>query len=336
MPLEAIKTTAILAVNEAQDIHALDQVRVHFLGKKGLITEQLKALSECTPEERPQVGQRINALKVEIQTLIADKQAELEALNLNAALNADRIDVTLPGRQRGVGHLHPLTKSVERISAILTRMGFAPKDGPEIEDDFHNFEALNIPKSHPAREGHDTFYFSPTRLLRTHTSNVQIREMEKGALPLRIFSTGRVYRCDSDVTHTPMFNQVEGLWLAEGVHFGHLKGVLQAFLREYFESEVSIRLRPSYFPFTEPSAEVDMSCVICNAKGCRVCKHSGWLEVLGCGMVHPNVLKSLGIDAEKYTGFAFGMGVERLTMLRYGIHDLRLFFENDVRFLQQF
>ena len=266
---------------------------------------------------------------------------ELAALKARAAalsekLASESIDVTLPGRGEHTGGLHPVTRTRQRIEDFFVRLGYDVAEGPEVEDDFHNFEALNIPGHHPARAMHDTFYFGDGRLLRTHTSSVQIHSMEKQAPPLRIICPGRVYRCDSDLTHTPMFHQVEGLLIDQDVSFADLKGVLQCFLREYFEKELNVRFRPSYFPFTEPSAEVDIECVICDGKGCRVCSHTGWLEVLGCGMVHPNVFAHTGVDAEQYSGFAFGMGVERLAMLRYGVNDLRLFFENDIKFLKQF
>jgi phenylalanyl-tRNA synthetase alpha chain len=244
--------------------------------------------------------------------------------------------VTLPGRGPGRGGLHPITRTLERIETIFAGMGFETAEGPEVEDDFHNFEALNIPASHPARAMHDTFYFDPHTVLRTHTSPVQIRTMENREPPLRVIAPGRVYRCDSDLTHTPMFHQVEGLYVAEGVNFAHLKGVLDAFLKAFFEQDLAVRFRPSYFPFTEPSAEVDIGCVHCGGEGCRVCGHTGWLEVLGCGLVHPNVFAHVGIDTERYTGFAFGMGVERLAMLRYGVDDLRVFFDNDLGFLAQY
>jgi len=260
----------------------------------------------------------------------------LEAAALNARLAGETIDVTLPGRGQRPGGYHPLSRTLARIEALFARIGFAVAEGPEVEDDFRNFEALNIPPHHPARAMHDTFYFDAHTLLRTHTSPVQIRVMERQAPPVRVIAPGRVYRCDSDLTHSPMFHQVEGLLVDEDVSFADLKGVLDDFLRNFFERDLGVRFRPSYFPFTEPSAEVDIQCVICGGAGCRVCKHSGWLEILGCGMVHPAVFEKVGIDSERYTGYAFGMGVERLTMLRYGVNDLRLFFENDLRFLGQF
>jgi len=324
------------AIANAQDLAALDAIRVEFLGKKGRITDQLKALGRLSPEERPKAGQAINEAKEALQAALEARRSELDADRLRRVLEAGRVDVTLPGRGQAVGGLHPVTRTMERIEDLFASIGFAVAQGPEIEDDYHNFEALNIPAHHPARAMHDTFYFDAHRLLRTHTSPVQIRVMEGQQPPVRVIAPGRVYRCDSDVTHTPMFHQVEGLLVDEGVSFADLKGILDEFLRNFFEQELAVRFRPSYFPFTEPSAEVDIQCVICGGKGCRVCKETGWLEVLGCGMVHPAVFRHVGIDSERYTGYAFGMGVERLAMLRYGVNDLRLFFENDLRFLQQF
>jgi phenylalanyl-tRNA synthetase alpha chain len=326
-----------LALAQAGDPGAVEQLRVQYLGKKGVLTERLKQLGQLPPEQRRQAGQTINDAKQEIQQAIEARKATLLAAQLDARLQAEAIDVTLPGRGQRPGGLHPISRTLARIADLFGGVGFRVAEGPEVEDDFHNFEALNIPPHHPARAMHDTFYFDTHRLLRTHTSNVQIRTMVVQPPPIRIIAPGRVYRCDSDLTHTPMFHQVEGLYVDEGVSFADLKGVLDDFLRRYFEQdELQVRFRPSYFPFTEPSAEVDIQCVICGGSGCRVCKNTGWLEVLGCGMVHPQVFRQVGIDSERYTGYAFGMGVERLTMLRYGVTDLRLFFENDLRFLQQF
>jgi phenylalanyl-tRNA synthetase alpha chain len=324
------------AIAQAQTLAELDAVRVDYLGKKGRLTEQLKSLGRLPPDQRPRAGQAINEAKDALTAALEARRTLLEAQQLEQALAAERVDVTLPGRGQATGGLHPVTRTMQRIEALFTSIGFAVAEGPEVEDDYHNFEALNIPAHHPARAMHDTFYFDAHRLLRTHTSPVQIRVMERQAPPVRVIAPGRVYRCDSDVTHTPMFHQVEGLLVDQGVSFADLKGILDEFLRNFFERDLAVRFRPSYFPFTEPSAEVDISCVICGAKGCRVCKNTGWLEVLGCGMVHPAVFGYVGIDAERYTGYAFGMGVERLAMLRYGVNDLRLFFENDLRFLQQF
>ncbi|MDG1253909.1 MAG: phenylalanine--tRNA ligase subunit alpha, partial [Glaciecola sp.] len=278
----------------------------------------------------------VNLAKQEVTGLIDVRFKALAEAAMNAALEAEKIDVTLPGRGEETGGLHPVTRTLQRIEQYFQHIGFQVAEGPEVEDSTHNFTALNIPEHHPARAMHDTFYFNAETLLRTHTSPVQVRVMEGQAPPLRVIAPGRVYRCDSDLTHTPMFHQVEGLMVDEHVSFTDLKGILADFLKAFFEKDLNVRFRPSYFPFTEPSAEADIECVMCDGKGCRVCSHTGWLEVLGCGMVHPNVLKSVGIDPEEYTGFAFGMGVERLTMLRYGVNDLRAFFENDLRFLKQF
>ncbi len=334
--LTGLVNDAQAQIAEAGELQALDQVRVHFLGKKGLLTEQMKALGKLEPEQRREAGQAINQAKGQVQQAIEARKAELESAALNARLAAESVDVTLPGRGMESGGLHPVTRTLERIEELFVQLGFEVAEGPEIEDDYHNFEALNIPESHPARAMHDTFYFDPHTVLRTHTSPVQIRTMEKSEPPLRVIAPGRVYRCDSDLTHTPMFHQVEGLLVDEQVSFAELKGILDDFLRNFFEQELKVRFRPSYFPFTEPSAEADIQCVMCGGEGCRVCSHTGWLEVLGCGMVHPQVFKHAGIDTERYSGFAFGMGVERLAMLRYGVNDLRLFFENDLRFLRQF
>jgi phenylalanyl-tRNA synthetase alpha chain len=278
----------------------------------------------------------INQAKDKVQQSLEARKLTLKDAQLNARLESEKVDVTLPGRGQHSGGLHPVTQTLQRIEALFSQLGFSVAEGPEIEDDFHNFESLNIPETHPARAMHDTFYFDAHTLLRTHTSPVQIRTMEQQQPPLRVIAPGRVYRCDSDLTHTPMFHQVEGLMVDEAVSFADLKGILDDFLRNFFERDLEVRFRPSYFPFTEPSAEADIQCVMCGGAGCRVCSHTGWLEVLGCGMVHPEVFRHVGIDSEKYSGFAFGMGVERLAMLRYGVNDLRLFFENDLRFLQQF
>ena len=336
LDLEGLTAQAQQAIEAAQDLASLDEIRVGYLGKSGLLTAQLKQLGKLPPEERPQAGQAINKAKQALQQAIEARKSALEADQLNQRLASETIDVSLPGRGLSRGGLHPVTRTLERIERMFAHAGFEVVEGPEIEDDYHNFEALNIPEHHPARAMHDTFYFDAHMLLRTHTSPVQIRTMEKSGPPLKVIAPGRVYRCDSDLTHTPMFHQVEGLLVDEGVSFADLKGVLYDFLSSFFERDLKLRFRPSYFPFTEPSAEVDIECVMCGGDGCRVCSHTGWLEVLGCGMVHPEVFRHVGIDSEKYTGYAFGMGVERLTMLRYGVNDLRLFFENDLRFLKQF
>lgn len=335
--LEKLMSEAQQAVNVAADLQSLDQVRVNYLGKKGSITEMMKELGKLPPEQRPEAGQVINRAKQTIQGAIEAKKETLQSAKLQAQLESETIDVTMPGRSRGIGGLHPVTRVLYRIEDLFNQLGFEIAEGPEIENDFYNFEALNIPESHPARAMHDTFYINDKLLLRTHTSPVQIRVMQERQPPLKIIAPGRVYRCDSDVTHTPMFHQVEGFMVDKHVSFTDLKAILIDFLQQFFErDDLEVRFRPSYFPFTEPSAEADIQCVMCSGAGCRVCKQTGWLEVLGCGMVHPNVFKHVNIDSETYTGFAFGMGVERLAMLRYGVNDLRLFFENDLRFLQQF
>jgi phenylalanyl-tRNA synthetase alpha chain len=334
--LEAITTAALAAVEVARDLPALDQVRVQYLGKKGELTQQLKSLGKLSSEERPAAGAAINAAKVVVAAALDSSKAVMEQAAINAKLADETIDVSLPGRGATNGGLHPVTRTLERIEKFFREVGYDVVEGPEIEDDYHNFEALNIPAHHPARAMHDTFYIDPTTVLRTHTSPVQVRVMESSEPPIRIICPGRVYRCDSDVTHTPMFHQVEGLLVDKNISFPDLKGTIVEFLRVFFERPLEVRFRPSYFPFTEPSAEFDMECVMCNGKGCRVCSNTGWLEVGGCGMVHPKVFESSNIDTEEYTGFAFGVGVERLAMLRYGVNDLRLFFENDQRFLNQF
>jgi phenylalanyl-tRNA synthetase alpha chain len=322
--LQSIIDSARSEAAAARDSREMETLRVRYLGRQGLITAELKNLGRLSAEERPAAGKRINEAKQAVEALIQARREALDGEAMDARLAGERIDVTLPGRGQAPGGLHPVTRTLERIEDLFAGIGFEVAEGPEIEDDFHNFEALNIPAHHPARAMQDTFYFADGHVLRTHTSPVQIRVMQARTPPLRIIAPGRVYRCDSDLTHTPMFHQVEGLMVGEDVSFAHLKGVLNDFLQAFFESELEVRFRPSYFPFTEPSAEVDI-------RG-----EGGWLEVLGCGMVHPRVLENVGIDSERYTGFAFGMGVERLAMLRYRINDLRMFFDNDLRFLTQF
>lgn len=334
--LEEILAQALQQLAEAQDLNQLDQVRVHYLGKKGLFTLQMKELGRLDPEQRRSVGQVINEAKDQFQEQFEARKNTLEQSALEARLASERVDVTLPGRGQFVAGLHPVTTTLRRISKIFSGVGFKVVEGPEIEDDYHNFSALNIPEHHPARAMHDTFYFDAHTVLRTHTSPVQIRVMESEQPPLKVIAPGRVYRCDSDLTHSPMFHQVEGFLVDTDVSFGDLKGVIFEFLRAFFEKDVQARFRPSYFPFTEPSAEFDVSCVMCDGQGCRVCKDTGWLEVGGCGMIHPEVFRAVNIDHEQFSGFAFGMGVERLAMMRYGINDLRLFFENDLKFLEQF
>ncbi len=334
--LTALTEAALKQVQEADDLAVLDKVRVEYLGKKGSISAQMKSLGKLPAEERPAAGAQINEAKGQVQEALSARKAELERAAIDAQLAAETLDVTLPGRANSTGGLHPVTRTLERIEAIFAAVGYTVEEGPEIEDDYHNFEALNIPFHHPARAMHDTFYVDDTHVLRTHTSPVQVRTMEHQKPPIRIICPGRVYRCDSDLTHTPMFHQIEGLVVDKGISFADLKGTMDEFLKAFFEADVPVRFRPSYFPFTEPSAEVDIGCTHCGGKGCRVCKQSGWIEILGCGMVHPEVLKASGVDPEVYSGFAFGLGVERMAMLRYGVNDLRLFFENDLRFLKQF
>ena len=328
---QALQQQALAEIAGSADLRALDEVRVHWLGKKGQITEQLKALGALPPEARREAGATINVLKQSIQQAVQARREALEAEALAEKLASEKLDVTLPGRGQRPGGLHPVTLITKRITDILGGYGFETVEGPEIEDDYHNFEALNVPADHPARAMHDTFYVQgQTRLLRTHTSPVQIRIMKERQPPIRIIAPGRVYRCDSDRTHSPMFHQVEGLYVARNVNFAQLKTDLQRFLNAFFGKELQLRFRPSYFPFTEPSAEVDIDWASLDPD------KSGWLEILGCGMVHPNVLEGVGIDPEQYSGYAFGLGVERMAMLYYGVDDLRLFFENDLRFLKQF
>lgn len=342
--LATLTEEALTLVDAAKDLAALDQIRVDYLGKKGSISAQAKMLGKLSAEERPKAGALINKAKQQVQDRINDIKTHLENQAIAAQLVNETIDVTLPGRAAETGGLHPVTRTLERITKIFAQVGYEVAVGPEIEDDYHNFEALNIPSHHPARAMHDTFYVdekpfvgqSGSFVLRTHTSPVQVRVMEKQKPPIRLVCPGRVYRCDSDLTHTPMFHQVEGLVVDKGISFADLKGTVDQFLKAFFEVDTPVRFRPSYFPFTEPSAEVDIQCTQCHGDGCRVCKKTGWIEIMGCGMVHPNVFKSSGVDADEYTGFAFGIGVERMAMLRYGVNDLRLFFENDLRFLKQF
>ena len=323
--LSELISAAASEIDAANDLAALDAVRVSYLGKKGALTARLKSLSELSADERPAAGQEINRAKQDVQKRINARRDDLEAAALENKLAADAVDVSLPGRGASIGGRHPVQRAMARIEKIFRNAGFGVRSGPEIEDDFHNFTALNMPENHPARAMHDTFYFPGGNLLRTHTSPVQIRSMVNEGVPLRIIAPGRVYRCDSDQTHTPMFHQVEGLVIDRGISLANLKAVLHQFVEAFFERDAELRFRPSYFPFTEPSAEVDI-----------LWEEGKWLEILGTGMVHPNVLESAGIDSEEFTGYAFGMGVERLAMLRYGVTDLRTFFENDLRFLRQF
>ncbi len=334
--LESLVAGTLAEIGSSADLAALDAARVAALGRKGSLTEMLKGLGSLPAAERKAAGAVINEAKGRITAALDARRAALEATLLERELATGAIDVTLPGRGQSVGGLHPVTRTRLRIEAIFRRAGFSVAEGPEVEDDFHNFEALNIPANHPARAMHDTFYFGDGRLLRTHTSPVQIRAMKLQGVPIRVIAPGPVYRRDSDVTHTPMFHQVEGLVLDEDISLADLKGVLAGFAEQFFEKPRGLRFRASYFPFTEPSAEVDIQCVLCDGAGCRICKQTGWLEILGCGMVHPNVLTACGVDATRWQGYAFGMGIERLAMLRYAVNDLRMFFENDLRFLAQF
>jgi len=332
--IQELQEVALLEIKSGQDAEGLERLRVQYLGRKGALTQILRGLGQLDPGERRRVGQEANTVKQALEEALEQALADLKEMARRAA--GPMIDVTLPGRRQPRGRLHPLTRINQEVCDIFLHLGFETVEGPEVELDFYNFEALNIPKDHPARDMQDTFYFNEKVLLRTHTSPMQIRTMEKRRPPVRVIAPGRVYRRDSDLTHTPMFHQVEGLLVDKGVTFADLKGVLTAFVHAMFGPEVGVRFRPSYFPFTEPSAEVDIECVICRGEGCRVCKTTGWLEVLGSGMVHPAVFEAVGYDPEEFTGFAFGLGIERIAMLKYGIDDIRLFFENDLRFLRQF
>ena len=336
MDIENILKRGREASEGAGDLRSLDDVRVAYLGKKGELTSLLKSLGQVGADERPKVGAKINEAKVALQEELAARKVTLEQAALSTSLLAEKLDVSLPGRRPATGGLHPVTQAMYRIEEIFTGAGYEVVSGPEVENDYYNFEALNIPSHHPARAMHDTFYFGDGTLLRTHTSPSQVHTMEKQAPPIRVICPGRVYRRDSDLTHSPMFHQVEGLVVDEGISFADLKGTVIDFLQRFFEKDLKVRFRPSYFPFTEPSAEVDVQCVHCLGKGCRVCSNTGWLEVMGCGMVHPNVLNMANIDTEVYSAFAFGFGGDRLAMLLYEVDDLRLFFENDLRFLRQF
>ena len=334
--LDLLLGSALSEISAAPNSVAIEQLRVALLGRQGTVTAHLKLIGAQPPELRREFGAAVNRVRDQLTDALLERSAEIKEEEHQAQIAAQKIDVTLPGRGRHEGSLHPVSRTLRRIEQIFTRAGFDVAHGPEIEDDFHNFEALNIPKNHPARAMHDTFYVSDETVLRTHTSPVQIRYLETHAPPVAVIAPGRVYRCDSDVTHTPTFHQVEGLAVDSDISFADLKGVLIFFLEEFFERELPVRFRPSFFPFTEPSAEVDMGCVFCESEGCRICGHSGWIEVLGCGMVHTEVFRQVGIDNELFTGYAFGLGIERLAMLRYGVDDLRLFFENEVSFLKQF
>ncbi|TAN39431.1 MAG: phenylalanine--tRNA ligase subunit alpha [Nitrospirae bacterium] len=334
--LLGLKESFRAEVASVQNLADLQNLKNRYSGKKGLLTLQLKSLSSVPPDQRPQYGKTLNEIREDIEGRIRDLELSFKEAEKERRLLAEKIDISLPGRPSHFGTAHPLTQVLAEIKAIFVSMGFSIEEGPEVELDHYNFEALNIPKDHPARDMQDTFYVSDDVVLRTHTSPVQVRVMEKQKPPLRIIVPGKVYRCDSDVTHTPMFHQVEGLMVDTDVSFSDLKGLLELFIHNLFGKGTPVRFRPSYFPFTEPSAEVDIGCIFCAGKGCRICKTTGWLEILGSGMVNPRVFEMAGYDPEAYSGFAFGMGVERITMLKYGIDDLRLFFENDLRFLRQF
>lgn len=334
--ITSLQQQAVAAVERAEQLSVLEAIRVEYLGKKGLLTEILKSLAHLPASEKPKIGQLVNEAKRHISECIERKLLLLKQQQLQEKLNSERIDVTLPGRQASVGSRHPVSQVRQFVVQFFSRLGFDVVEGLEIETEFYNFEALNIPAHHPARAMHDTFYFGDGQLLRTHTSPVQIRVMANDKPPFRLIAPGRVYRCDSDVTHTPMFHQVEGLFVDNHVTLAGLKGLLQTLFSEFFGRQLGVRFRPSYFPFTEPSAEVDIECTQCSGKGCRSCKYTGWLEVLGCGMIHPNVLKAVNISPETYQGWAFGMGMDRLAMLYFGIDDLRMMFENDMAFLRQF
>ena len=332
--VKQIEQQALAALGNAENSEQVKALSVKYIGRKGLVTLFLRNISKLPAEQRPEAGKQANIIKKRLETAF---QKAIDQFALNQQDNADDfIDVSLPGRPAPMGSLHPITKINRRICDIFSRMGFDIVEGPEVETDYYNFEALNIPKNHPARDMQDTFYVSDNIVLRTHTSPMQVRIMEQYQPPIRIVAPGKVYRCDSDLTHTPMFNQVEGLLVDEHISFGDLKGILEVFVHQIFDEHISLRFRPSFFPFTEPSAEVDILCVMCRGKGCKVCSQTGWLEVLGCGMVHPAVFENAGYDTSKYSGFAFGMGVERIAMLKYGINDIRLYFESDLRFLRQF
>ncbi|MDP6377454.1 MAG: phenylalanine--tRNA ligase subunit alpha [Pseudomonadales bacterium] len=336
MNTEEILENAQNAIAAARDEKTLDEVRVAYLGKKGELTVLLKGLGRLDPQERPKMGAAINQAKERLLALIGERKQALSDEHLQSVVEEEAVDVTLPGRSAGSGGLHPVTLALERIEDIFVGAGYEVVTGPEVEDDYHNFEALNLAENHPARAMHDTFYFGDGTLLRTHTSPVQVRTMETQDPPIRVICPGRVYRRDSDLTHTPMFHQVEGLVVDRGISFADLKGTVVDFVHRFFEKDLDVRFRPSYFPFTEPSAEVDVECVKCDGAGCRVCSHTGWLEVMGCGLVNPRVLEMSGIDPEEFSGFAFGFGGDRLAMLLYEIDDLRRLFENDLRFLRQF
>lgn len=335
--LENIRTEAMTKIKKSINSDNLEEIRVKYLGKKGVLTGILRGMGSLSPEERPAAGKLANDVREEIENAIENAKKSIKEKEREQRLAFETIDVTMPGKANPIGGVHPLTKVLDEIQEIFLGMGFSVVEGPEVELDYYNFEALNIPKNHPARDEQDTFYIKDGVVLRTQTSPVQIREMEKSKPPIRIIAPGRVYRSDAvDATHSPMFTQIEGLVVDEGITMSDLKGTLDTFAKRFFGESTKTKFRPHHFPFTEPSAEVDVSCFACGGKGCRICKNSGWIEILGCGMVHPDVLRRGKIDPEKYSGFAFGMGLERLAMIKYGIDDIRLFYENDLRFLKQF
>ena len=335
--LEVIKHSAIASIEIADSLAALEELRIQYLGKKGELTAVLRNMKDLSSEERPIIGQLANEVRAEIEEKLASKKTALEAAEQNKKLQEEVVDVTMPGKKLALGHMHPIQKTLEEVKNIFLGMGYEIVEGREVETGYYNFDALNLGEEHPARDEQDTFYFNPHLVLRTATSPVQVHTMEQESLPIRMIAPGRVYRSDEvDATHSPVFNQIEGLVVDKNITFGDLKGVLAEFAKALFGDKVEVKFRPHYFPFTEPSAEVDVTCVYCGGKGCNVCKGEGWIEILGCGMVHPKVLEMAGIDPKEYQGFAFGVGLERITMLKYDINDLRLFYENDVRFLSQF
>lgn len=335
--LEEIKSKALASIESSDSLDKLNDVRVNILGKKGELTAVLKSMKDVAPEDRPKVGQMVNEVRVEIETYLENAKKKLENAALEARLAAEEIDVTLPAKIQPRGHRHPNTTVLEEVENIFIGLGYEVVEGPEVERDYYNFEALNIPADHPAKDEQDTFYITGDILLRTQTSSTQVHEMEKGKLPIRMIAPGRVFRSDEvDATHSPSFHQIEGLVIDKNITFADLKGTLAVFAKELFGEDTKVKFRPHHFPFTEPSAEVDVSCFKCGGKGCRFCKGSGWIEILGCGMVHPHVLEMSGIDPNEYTGFAFGVGLERITLLKYEIDDMRLLYENDERFLKQF
>ena len=334
--LSSLREKFLEELYRTEDLQGLEDLRVRYLGKKGLLTNRIKELGSLPADQRKEAGSVINEAKVFLEREIGLKRAALKEKELRKKFASEAIDITLPGSYLAPGKLHPVTQVLNEITGIFTSMGFSVEEGPEVELDYYNFEALNIPKDHPARDMQDTFYIENDIVMRTHTSPVQVRVMQKSKPPLKFIAPGKVYRCDADISHTPMFHQIEGLMVDEGISFSHLKAVLENFLQSFFGTGVPVRFRPSYFPFTEPSAEVDIGCIFCGGQGCKTCKGSGWIEILGAGMVNPRVFEMAGHDPDKYSGFAFGMGIERITMIKYSIDDIRLFFENDLRFLGQF